>query len=54
MSEAHAERGTILIVDDIPANVGVLLDHLGRYGFRVLVAESGASALKQVKHARPD
>ena len=54
MSEAHVERGTILIVDDIPANVGVLLDHLGQYGFRVLVAESGASALKQVKHARPD
>ena len=54
MSEARAERGTILIVDDIPANVGVLLDQLGRYGFRVLVAESGASALKQVKHAPPD
>jgi len=54
MSEAHPTRGTILIVDDIPANVGVLLDHLGRHGFRVLVAESGASALKQVKHARPD
>ena len=54
MSEAHPTRGTILIVDDIPANVGVLLDHLGQHGFRVLVAESGTSALKQVKHARPD
>ena len=54
MSKARTERGTILIVDDIPANVGMLLDQLGRYGFRVLVAESGTSALKQVKHAPPD
>ena len=54
MSKMKAERGTILIVDDVPANVGVLLDHLGQFGFRVLVAESGVSALKQVKHARPD
>ena len=54
MSETHTERGTILIVDDTPANVGVLLDHLSQYGFHVLVAESGASALKQLTRARPD
>ncbi len=54
MSETHTERGTILIIDDTPANVGVLLDHLSQYGFRVLVAESGASALKQLTRARPD
>lgn len=54
MSEAHGKRGTILIVDDVPANVGVLLDQLSRHSFRVLVAESGPSALKQVEHAPPD
>ncbi|MBS0660704.1 MAG: response regulator [Verrucomicrobia bacterium] len=47
-------RQTILIVDDVPANLGVLLDFLGDAGYEVLVAESGTSALEQVSYARPD
>ncbi|NBC16423.1 MAG: diguanylate cyclase response regulator, partial [Bacteroidetes bacterium] len=31
-------NGTILIVDDTPANIGVLLDYLHDEGFKVLVA----------------
>ena len=54
MSETPEHRGTILIVDDTPANVSVLLDHLSQHGFKVLVAESGPSALMQAKHAQPD
>ena len=54
MSETPEQRGTILIVDDTPANVSVLLDHLSQHGFKVLVAESGPSALMQAKHAQPD
>lgn len=46
--------GTILVVDDTPANLGVLLDALGDAGHEVLVAESGRSALEQLEHARPD
>jgi DNA-binding response OmpR family regulator/DNA-binding CsgD family transcriptional regulator len=47
-------RQTILIVDDVPANLGVLLDFLDTAGYHVLVAESGKSALSQLDYANPD
>src|SRR2546423_8670063 len=47
-------RQTILIVDDVPANLGVLLDFLDTAGYQVLVAESGKSALSQLDYAHPD
>lgn len=37
---------TVLVVDDTPANLGLVLESLGSAGFRVLVAESGARALE--------
>lgn len=46
--------GTLLVVDDTPANLGVLLDALSEAGHEVLVAESGRSALAQLEHARPE
>jgi DNA-binding response OmpR family regulator/DNA-binding CsgD family transcriptional regulator len=36
---------TVLVVDDTPANLGVVLESLGSAGFRVLMAESGQRAL---------
>ena len=45
---------TIMIVDDVPANLGVLLDFLDHAGYHVLVAESGESALAQLAYAEPD
>jgi CheY-like chemotaxis protein len=51
---ATTSRPTILIVDDVPANLGVLLDFLDTAGYQVLVAESGESALLQLTYARPD
>jgi DNA-binding response OmpR family regulator/DNA-binding CsgD family transcriptional regulator len=47
-------RQTILIVDDFPANLGVLLDFLDSAGYQVLVAESGKGALSQLEYAQPD
>ncbi len=47
-------RPTLLIVDDLPANLGVLLDFLDAAGYEVLVAESGAGALLQLEYALPD
>jgi DNA-binding response OmpR family regulator/DNA-binding CsgD family transcriptional regulator len=47
-------KQTILIVDDVPANLGVLLDFLDSAGYEVLVAESGKGALSQLAYARPD
>ena len=37
---------TVLVVDDTPANLGVVLETLGAAGLRVLVAESGPRALE--------
>ncbi len=45
---------TILIVDDTPANVSVLVDALADTGFQLMVAEDGEDALEQVRHTRPD
>jgi len=45
---------TVLVVDDTPTNVGVLLQVLGSAGFKVLVARDGESALEQAQYALPD
>ena len=45
---------TILVVDDTPANISVLLGLLGEEGHKVLVAKDGESALEQLAFARPD
>jgi DNA-binding NarL/FixJ family response regulator len=45
---------TVLVVDDVPANADVVLNHLTAAGFRVLYAGSGARALKQLEHSVPD
>ncbi len=44
----------ILVVDDVPANLSVLLDALHGAGHRVLVAESGESALELLPNIVPD
>jgi signal transduction histidine kinase len=45
---------TILVVDDIPANVNVLLTMLTEKGFTVLVAKEGKDAIRKVGFAKPD
>jgi len=45
---------TVLIVDDTPANVGVLVDYLEDHGFRVVVAQDGSEGLKRAQFAQPD
>jgi len=45
---------TLLIVDDKPANLGVLFDCLTAADFKVLVAQDGPSAITQAQRARPD
>ncbi len=48
------EHPRILIVDDLPANLGVLLEVLGEAGYVVLVADSGEGALARMERVRPD
>ena len=44
----------ILIVDDTPVNLEVIIDFLESYGFGIRMARSGESALKRVEYDRPD
>ncbi len=48
------EKGTILVVDDNPSNLGILVDSLDEAGFETFVARSGEGALRQVEYAQPD
>ncbi|MBL9216509.1 MAG: hybrid sensor histidine kinase/response regulator [Opitutaceae bacterium] len=45
---------TILIVDDTPANLSVLVDTLSEAGYQLMVAEDGEDALAQTARTKPD
>jgi DNA-binding NtrC family response regulator len=45
---------TLLVVDDTPTNITVLLGHVNRAGYKVLVAADGQSAIEQARFAAPD
>ncbi|MBI5770409.1 MAG: response regulator [Verrucomicrobia bacterium] len=45
---------TLLLVDDTPANLSLLLDALGGAGYDLRIAESGESALAQTRRHVPD
>jgi two-component system sensor histidine kinase/response regulator len=47
-------KSTILLVDDNPTNLGILLDFLSTSGFRLLVAQDGESAIQQMEYILPD
>lgn len=47
-------NGTVMIVDDTPANLAVLSDALVENGYRVLVATDGYSAIDQLGYIKPD
>ncbi len=54
MSSTTEYVGTILVVDDVPANVKVLMDFLTANGFKVLTAKDGQAAIKRAEYAKPD
>src|SRR5437867_9739876 len=45
---------TVLIVDDEPANLGVLSEYLEGWGCKVLIARDGASGLERARLIQPD
>lgn len=47
-------QGTVMIVDDTPANLAFLSDALEEAGYRVLVATDGLSAIEQLRYFQPD
>jgi len=54
METGILEKGVILIVDDTPTNLEVLLDLLEADGFKVVVAEDGERAISLAEYAPPD
>jgi putative two-component system response regulator len=47
-------KATILVIDDTPANIQVVMELLNVEGFRVLVAEDGEDGLESARAGRPD
>jgi len=54
MTQDKKYKGTILIVDDNPANLGILMEYLLDSGFETLIAQDGEGAINQAEYARPD
>ena len=54
MQNTQTDKGCILIVDDNPTNIQVLLDALQGHGYERLVALDGEMALEQAIYAQPD
>ena len=54
MSEEQNKPGAVLIVDDTPTNLEILVDFFSEQGFDVFVAMDGESAIEQLAHACPD
>lgn len=49
-----AEESVILLVDDNPTNLGILVKSLSDSGYKVRVAQDGESAIAQIPYAKPD
>jgi len=54
MKDSIFDSKNILIVDDVPANLGILTDFLSEANFEVFVAQDGESALQKLKYTIPD
>src|SRR5207245_2533861 len=45
---------TILIVDDNPVNLGVVVEHLEAHGFQIAVSQGGEEARERAAFVQPD
>ncbi|MDM8558459.1 hybrid sensor histidine kinase/response regulator [Candidatus Parabeggiatoa sp. HSG14] len=54
MNYKMPHQETLLVVDDVPANINVLLEILTTMGFKVLVAQDGKTALQRAEYTQPD
>ena len=54
MPTSHGSTPTILVVDDSPVNIQVLVRTLEATGHRILVATNGKSAIEIARRAHPD
>jgi len=54
MMNNNLKKHTVLMVDDNPTNLNVLLDALKHHGFKLLAAKSGEEAIQRALFAKPD
>ena len=54
MSDSNDQNGRLLLVDDNPTNLQVLFQTLSGSGYELLIAQSGAEALKVAESTHPD
>jgi CheY-like chemotaxis protein len=54
MNTPTTPKDTLLVIDDAPDNVKILLGFLGHAGFKVLAAKDGEHGLKLAEHTYPD
>ncbi len=54
MISLSSHKPTILVVDDYPANLHVLLESLKDAGYKALIAINGESAIRQADFAKPE
>lgn len=50
----ETSQKTLLVVDDIPNNISLLLDFFTNNNFKVLVAKEGRAAIRKAEYANPD
>lgn len=54
MNKIELEKNTILVVDDNPDNLDILIDSLENFCFTIFVAQSGEEAIKLAEKVFPD
>jgi PleD family two-component response regulator len=52
--QSTPSKGNILVVDDTPANLNILIKMLSKQGYKVQPVPNGKLALKAVESTRPD
>jgi two-component system sensor histidine kinase/response regulator len=52
--KTNIKKDILLIVDDVPTNLKLLLTYLHDFDYEVLVAQNGKDALAKVERAKPD
>ncbi len=54
MSQETIPKATVLVVDDMPSNLKLLMNFLHQAGFKVLIAQDGREGLDVARQAKPD
>ncbi|HWZ48131.1 MAG TPA: response regulator, partial [Herbaspirillum sp.] len=54
MTDTDVSKASILVIDDTPANIQVVMDLLRVEGFRVLIAEDGEDGIESARAGSPD